>query len=285
MGEDSHIHESDLGNVAPGYGFYGVFDGHGGENCAKIVAERFVSFITRQDGFTQAAATKDIDTLKKLMTKAHFELDAEMWAMPGFNSMNDRSGCTSVTALISDTHIIVANSGDSRSVLGTNKGMKPMSYDHKPYNQIEQARIVAAGSSVSAKRVNGDLAVSRAFGDFCYKQAKNVEAAKQAVTVDPDFIIHERTENDEFLILACDGIWDVMSNDECSAYVRSKMSEGYHDLDYICEALIDTCLEKGSRDNMSAVIVSLPAAVFGEKKISPYWKPGQNTGGTPQQRR
>ena len=206
--EDSHIHESDLGNVAPGYGFYGVFDGHGGENCAKIVAERFVSFITRQDGFTQAAATKDIDTLKKLMTKAHFELDAEMWAMPGFNSMNDRSGCTSVTALISDTHIIVANSGDSRSVLGTNKGMKPMSYDHKPYNQIEQARIVAAGSSVSAKRVNGDLAVSRAFGDFCYKQAKNVEAAKQAVTVDPDFIIHERTENDEFLILACDGIWD-----------------------------------------------------------------------------
>ena len=58
-----------------------------------------------------------------------------------------------------------------------------------------------------------------------------------------------------------------MSNDECSAYVRSKMSEGYHDLDYICEALIDTCLEKGSRDNMSAVIVSLPAAVFGEKKI------------------
>ena len=56
----------------------------------------------------------------------------------------------------------------------------------------------------------------------------------------------------------------------------------------VCEALIDTCLEKGSRDNMSAVIVSLPAAVFGEKKISPYWKPGQNTentGGTPQQGR
>lgn len=80
-------------------------------------------------------------------------------------------------------------------------------------------------------------------------------------------------------------LFTVMSNDECSAYVRSKMSEGYHDLDYICEALIDTCLEKGSRDNMSAVIVSLPAAVFGEKKISPYWKPGQNTGGTPQQGR
>ena len=137
------------------------------------------------------------------MTKAHFDLDAEMWAMPGFNSMNDRSGCTSVTALVSDSHIIVANSGDSRSVLGTNNTFRPMSFDHKPYNQKEQERIVAAGSSVSMRRVNGDLAVSRAFGDFCYKQAKNVSAAAQAVTVDPDYVVHDRSGADEFLILAC----------------------------------------------------------------------------------
>mgnify|MGYP006091663967 CR=1 FL=1 len=277
--EDSHIHEADLGSAAPGYGFYGVFDGHGGENCAQIVAERFVEFITKQDEFTAACAAKDIEALKRCMTKAHFELDAFMWAMPKFCSMNDRSGCTSVTALVSDTHIIVSNSGDSRSVLGTNKTFRPMSFDHKPNNQIEQDRIVAAGSSVSMRRVNGDLAVSRAFGDFCYKQAKNVSAAAQAVTVDPDYEVHERTANDEFLILACDGIWDVMSNEECSAYVRSKMAEGFHDLDYICEALIDTCLEKGSKDNMSAVIVSLPAATFGSKKERPVPVPSTNGGG------
>ena len=60
-----------------------------------------------------------------------------------------------------------------------------------------------------------------------------------------------------------------MSNEECSQYVRAKMKEGYHDLDKICEALIDTCLDKGSKDNMSAVIVSLPGAVFGEKITPP----------------
>jgi serine/threonine protein phosphatase PrpC len=207
------------------------------------------------------------------MTKAHFDLDAEMWGMPGFNSMTDRSGCTSVTALVSDSHIIVSNSGDSRSVLGTNNSFRPMSFDHKPYNQKEQERIVAAGSSVSMRRVNGDLAVSRAFGDFCYKQAKNVTAAAQAVTVDPEYQEHERSDSDEFLILACDGIWDVMSNEECSAYVRAKMKQGYHDLDKICEALIDTCLEKGSKDNMSTVIVSLPGAVFGPKITPPPSKP------------
>ena len=95
--EDSHVHESDLGKAAPGYGFYGVFDGHGGDTCAKVVAEKFVSFITKQEGFTEAAAAKDIETLKNCLTKAHFQLDAEMWGMPGFNSMSDRSGCTSVT--------------------------------------------------------------------------------------------------------------------------------------------------------------------------------------------
>ena len=272
--EDSHIHESDLGAVAPGYGFYGVFDGHGGDNCARIVAERFVQFITRQEGFTAAAASKDIDALKQCLTKAHFELDAEMWEMPGFNSLNDRSGCTSVTALVSDTHIIVANSGDSRSVLGTDQKFRPMSFDHKPYNELEQKRIYAAGGTVSGRRVNGDLAVSRAFGDFCYKQANNVGAAAQAVTVDPDYEVHVRDNSkDEFLILACDGIWDVMSNEECSSYVRSKMHEGYHDLSRICEALIDTCLEKGSKDNMSALIVALPAVKFGPKIQPPPSNP------------
>jgi len=272
--EDSHVHESDLGKAAPGYGFYGVFDGHGGDTCAKVVAEKFVSFITKQEGFTEAAAAKDIETLKNCLTKAHFQLDAEMWGMPGFNSMSDRSGCTSVTALVSDTHIIVANAGDSRSVLGTDKNVTPMSFDHKPYNKEEKARIEAAGGSVSMKRVNGDLAVSRAFGDFCYKQATNVEAAEQAVTCKPDFVVHERdNEKDEFLILACDGIWDVMSNEECSSYVREKMAEGYHNLSRICEALIDECLEKGSKDNMSALIVTLPAAHFGPEINPPPSNP------------
>ena len=62
--EDTHIHESELGDVAPGYGFYAVFDGHGGDNCAKIVAERFVQHISKQEGFTKAAIAKDIEVLK-----------------------------------------------------------------------------------------------------------------------------------------------------------------------------------------------------------------------------
>jgi serine/threonine protein phosphatase PrpC len=264
--EDDHVHVSDLGVAAPGYGFYGVFDGHGGDNCAHIVAAKFVEHITSQPGFTAAAKSNDVEALKVCLKQAHFDLDALMWAMPSFNNLSDRSGCTSVTALVSPTFVIVSNAGDSRSVLGCNSAVKAMSYDHKPYNPKEEARIVKAGGSVSMKRVNGDLAVSRAFGDFCYKQAQNVDAAGQAVTCDPDFVVHTRNNaTDEFLVLACDGIWDVMSNEECASFVRTKIAEGYHDLPYVCSSLIDACLEKGSKDNMSAVIVAMPAARFGSK--------------------
>jgi serine/threonine protein phosphatase PrpC len=264
--EDDHVHVSDLGEAAPGYGFYGVFDGHGGDNCAHIVAAKFVQQITAQPGFTAAAKANDIEALKACLKKAHFDLDAHMWSMPTFNNLSDRSGCTSVTALVSPTFVIVSNAGDSRSVLGCNAAVKAMSYDHKPYNPKEESRIVKAGGSVSMKRVNGDLAVSRAFGDFCYKQAQNVDAAGQAVTCDPDFEVHMRNNTtDEFLVLACDGIWDVMSNEECSSFVRAKMAAGFHDLSYVCSSLIDACLEKGSKDNMSAIVVAMPGAKFGVK--------------------
>lgn len=82
---------------------------------------------------------------------------------------------------------------------------KPLSYDHKPTNKGENARIVAAGGFVEFGRVNGNLALSRALGDFEFKQNPNVDAEHQIVTADPDIIVHEHTPEDEFVVLACDG--------------------------------------------------------------------------------
>ncbi|CAM9345561.1 unnamed protein product, partial [Ectocarpus fasciculatus] len=79
------------------------------------------------------------------------------------------SGCTAVCTLITPKYIICANAGDSRSVLGTGGATKPLSYDHKPHLELERKRIENAGGGVQWKRVDGDLAVSRAFGDFQYK--------------------------------------------------------------------------------------------------------------------
>lgn len=89
-----------------------------------------------------------------------------------------------------------------------------LSNDHKPSLPEEKERIEKAGGQVKFNRVNGDLAVSRALGDFDYKRCPTVSVKDQAVTAFPEMIVEERDKQDQFIILACDGIWDVMSSQE-----------------------------------------------------------------------
>ena len=142
----------------------------------------------------------------------------------------------------------------------------PMSFDHKPFNDTEQSRIEKAGGHVRNKRVNGDLAVSRALGDFGYKQRPDLPDAEQQVSAEPDIEIHERMGSEEFLIIACDGIWDVMSNEGACDYVRYLLNIGEQNMGLIAEELIDHCLELGSRDNMSVILLELPNIQYGKGK-------------------
>ena len=160
-------------------------------------------------------------------------------------SVQDTSGCTANTAMITPTHIICANAGDSRCVLGTNKMSKGLSEDHKPYDEIEKKRIEAAGGSVQWKRVDGDLAVSRALGDFQYKTRSDLPAVQQKVTFLPDITVHTRTSQDDVLLLACDGLWDVMNNNEAIDLVRRIYQTGETNIQNVAEEMVDTALEKG----------------------------------------
>ena len=116
------------------------------------------------------------------------------------------------------------NAGDSRSVLGVKGRAKPLSYDHKPQNEGmclllyflrlrltidlgEKARICAAGGFVDFGRVNGNLALSRAIGDFEFKKSADLSPEQQIVTAFPDVISHTITDDDEFLVIACDGTY------------------------------------------------------------------------------
>ena len=105
-------------------------------------------------------------------------------------------------------------------------------------------------------RINGDLAAARAFGDFRYKEDRGLEAHQQMVSVIPDVTVLERTKSDDFLILACDGVWDVMTNQEAISFVLAAMRLGAS-LSSSCALLLDECLRKSSQDNISAIIVGL----------------------------
>lgn len=177
------------------------------------------------------------------------------------NANLERSGSTGVVVLITPTHILCANAGDSRALLCRSGAALPLSFDHKPNNDSEAARIDRAGGFVKSGRVDGDLAVSRSFGDFSYKTYGECDAVSQRVTADPDIIVHTRDyEKDEFIVLACDGVWDRLTNRDCAALVRSCIDEGECDVGLVCEEIIDTALEMDSRDNMTAAVVMFPGA-------------------------
>ena len=92
--------------------------------------------------------------------------------------------------------IYCANSGDSRAVLKSGKRAIALSSDHKPYDKAELRRIKKAGHTVDMQRVDGDLALSRAFGDFNYKDKPKLKPQQQAVTCFPDILVRKRSNKD-----------------------------------------------------------------------------------------
>lgn len=131
--------------------------------------------------------------------------------------------------LISKDFIYCANAGDSRSVVGRSSktnSVEALSEDHKPDNSEEKARIEAAGGFVEENRVNGSLNLSRSLGDFEYKSNQKKGFKEQMVTCDPEIKRFARQPNfDEFIILACDGIWDCLTSEEAVARVRKGLGE------------------------------------------------------------
>lgn len=131
------------------------------------------------------------------------------------------AGCTSICAVIVGKVLTVANAGDSRAVLCREGCVtEPLSFDHKPMYEIEMKRIVEAGGFVNHfGRVNGNLNLSRSIGDLKYKQVPSLPPSSQIITAEPDIIQITLLPNDEFIILACDGVWDCLSNEEVVNYV------------------------------------------------------------------
>ena len=148
----------------------------------------------------------------KALTQAFLAVDA---ALKNEDYSTD-TGTTSVVVLITPDKIFCANAGDSRAVLwqSTNKTIA-LSEDHKPDNADELKRIIKSGHIVEDSRVDGNLALSRALGDYQYKDASNLGAEEQVVTAHPDVTQRDRSKDDDFIIVACDGIWDCLSNEAC----------------------------------------------------------------------
>jgi len=247
--EDAHLLSEVVG---PDLYLFAVFDGHGGELAAKFAAEHFAETLSSNSSLASYVESKDPDDAGRALTEACMAVDQRMRAeVPEAEDM----GCTAVVLLITPTHLCCANVGDSRCVVDKAGEMIAMSIDHKPKLQGEFDRIVAAGGFVLLGRVNGALAVARALGDFGFKANTGLAAEAQAVTAAPEIYVHHRSEADNFVVLACDGIWDVVDNSKCGTLIAQGLKTEGNSVGQVCEDVIQACYDQGSGDNMSIIII------------------------------
>ncbi|XP_051235520.1 protein phosphatase 1G isoform X2 [Dicentrarchus labrax] len=197
--------------------------------------------------------------------------EEEEMCLPGMDGKEEPgsdSGTTAVVALIRGKQLIVANAGDSRCVVSERGKAVDMSYDHKPEDEVELARIKNAGGKVTMDgRVNGGLNLSRAIGDHFYKRNKALPPEEQMISAMPDVKVLTLNEDHDFMVIACDGIWNVLSSQEVVDFISERIkpdqSGKVRPLSSIVEELLDHCLAPDTSgdgtgcDNMTCIIVTL----------------------------
>lgn len=244
---------ADAASVRDAVAFFAVYDGHGGDRTALFAGEHTHELVAASEPFAKRA-------WGKALQDGFLATDRAILDRP--NGGVDPSGCAATSAIITSREIVCGNAGDSRTVLGVCGTAKPLSFDHKPDNEGEKSRISNAGGFVEMSRVNGNLALSRALGDFSFKTQSRLPPEEQVVTAYPDVIAHPLSELDEFVVLACDGIWDCMTSQEVVEFVRRGIAEKMP-LEDICELLMEECLAPESDmtgigcDNMTVCLVAL----------------------------
>lgn len=232
--EDRHNFFTELGNDCPieirnlkvDLSYFAVYDGHSGDVCADFLSHTLFKNILAEEATVPNLTAQSFLSSDERIKTAFLKTDAAFER----EKPTDDSGSTAVTCSVKKMgdrlELICANTGDSRCILYDNGKTEPMSYDHKPTNPKEKERIINAGSTVEFSRVNGSLAVSRAFGDLSYKKAPNVKPEDQAVTALPEIkrvSLSKKGDDYSFLVLACDGIWDVMSNEDVTKFIRERL--------------------------------------------------------------
>jgi serine/threonine protein phosphatase PrpC len=223
--EDEHIAIDNFDNQRH-EAFFGVFDGHGGRLAARYAVEHLADKYAQLRDWAQTYRAIDEEICQQERIKG--------------------DGTTAVTVIVTQGTISCANAGDSRAIYIENGVGVRLSQDHKPGLPSEKQRIESVGGLVSeitsTPRVNGILAVSRSLGDA---------RLKTCVISDPYVVNIPRNSNITHLVLACDGVWDVLSDQEVTEIVMANQL----DLDMACRHIMRRSLP--STDNISVIVVKL----------------------------
>ena len=254
--------------------FFAIYDGHGGKGCSYYLKDNL---------------HKNINEFSVMGVKLGIEkTEKDFKQEEGLNEngeIKDSSGSCGIIAMIKNNKIIIANVGDSRLVIYKNKKISFITEDHKPDSETEKKRIELAGGKIyqtpsifplyqNGKKIDipwrvlpGRLSVSRTFGDIEAKEEK-FGGMKNVVVALPDITEIELNNEYNFIVMGCDGVFDVLSNEEILECINivlkeKKMTQFINDEDYheLCgdfaSMIIKSALAKESFDNVSCIVIAL----------------------------
>eukprot|EP00588_Corethron_pennatum_P014054 CAMPEP_0194279606 /NCGR_PEP_ID=MMETSP0169-20130528/14022_1 /TAXON_ID=218684 /ORGANISM="Corethron pennatum, Strain L29A3" /LENGTH=674 /DNA_ID=CAMNT_0039024053 /DNA_START=349 /DNA_END=2373 /DNA_ORIENTATION=+ len=289
--------KEDLGELAMTT-FAAVFDGHGGDECSNYMVEALPrnlrSFILAEKdnlrnainssrgprGHSEQHEDSSCEIMRRIIKEAFLKTDKDFISP----KTAPQSGSTAATVLLIGRRLFACNVGDSRVVLCRNGGQcVELTSDHKPSRPDEAARVRAAGGFILHKRVMGELAITRAFGDKSFKMGIKAMLEEEAddmsesngdkdltaltaplVTAEPEIASLVLSHNDEFLLLACDGLFDVFRSQDAVALVRQELIARRGEPAEVARILSDQAIHvRRSRDNVSILIIPL----------RPFWEP------------
>lgn len=165
------------------------------------------------------------------------------------------NGSTGVVGVIVDTKLYIANVGDSEACIVSEKDGKLVAENlttpHKASDPDEKKRVEELGGHVFFGRIFGALAVSRSFGDSKFKKPKT---SQNFVSCEPAMQTIDIREDHQFLILACDGLWDVMNHQQAAEFAKSKIAEG-ESAKGVAAALVSEALRRKTEDNVTVIVV------------------------------
>ena len=254
--EDFHcIKKNLLYNMENGivFSYFAIFDGHGGKEVSSFLSQNFYNVLFNQlknlDNVEDSL--ENLNKIASLIKNAFLLIDKEIIDDP---SLKELVGSTATILFLFklgtkdsfSKYLICANIGDSKGYIISNKKIYQITTDHNCRNEKEASRIVDRGGIVINNRVLGTLMLTRSFGD------KNMK--KHGVTCEPDFFCKKIKDHDKFVIIASDGLWDVISENDITEFVNTYENKILSSEEF-SQKIVDLAIKKGTTDNVSCIVI------------------------------
>ncbi|XP_078429123.1 thylakoid-associated phosphatase 38 [Wolffia australiana] len=276
MEDDVVVRSDGLGDFT----FAAVFDGHAGFSSVEFIREELYEECSKALRGGLVLADKNLNAIKDALREAFQSVDKKLLSRLDTMGNEDESGSTATAIFVRSDVMFISHVGDSCVVVSRSGKPEMITCPHRPYGNNRMSleeikRIRAAGGWIVDGRICGDISVSRAFGDIRFKTKKEemlekgvierrwsqkfvsrVQFKGDLVTAVPDVYEVDLGTDDEFILLASDGLWDYMKSNDAVTFVRNQLRQ-HGDVKMASEALARLALDRRSEDNISIVIADL----------------------------